>query len=485
MNKFTLAVTLLVSLILTSCSGKSSVSQPPPESDTAVQGTVAVHIDRQQTFQRIDGFGFFGARSVWWESDQSKLFSTAWADDVINDLGLTIWRNEYYPPSTPAQSQDADWQKQLPVVKGLAQAAADAEVPLKFIFTVWSPPAEFKCALDGDNQPLPGTPHTGGTKQGGTLDPDKYTAFGNWLADGIQLYKDEGIDVYAISPQNEPLFKQDFNSCYYNPSEWYGDMLKNSMPVVKSRFPGVKIFGSENMLEMEGGADRQWFYGKGLKDDPAALDQLDIWAVHGYQEGITPTAGSKLKQLWNTFRSELMEPSSKPGWMTETSGYSDEWTPTGDKAGALDLALDIQSALVNGHVSAWVWWQGSEGSITDYSLMSPSKKGKKYYASKHFYRFIRPGAKMVSVSTTLDSGVSASAFQHDGMGSFTVVLINSSDKNLQADLSGESLPTEFDYYVTGSSSTENCVKREGKVSSGAIFLPRFSVVTLVSGNVFE
>ena len=185
------------------------------------------------------------------------MYSDAWATQVLEDMGITIWRNEYYPPSTPEQSQDADWNKQKPVVEGLARIAKSKNIPLKFIFTVWSPPAHLKCAIDADNNPIPGTPNPGGTKKGGTLDPGKYEEFGNWLADGIQLYKDAGVDVYAISFQNEPLFRQEFNSSVYKPQNWYTAALKNVVPVVKARFPAVKFFGSENMLEMEGGKDRQ------------------------------------------------------------------------------------------------------------------------------------------------------------------------------------------------------------------------------------
>lgn len=174
--------------MFTQCEKRHSGKGPRSDTDTAFDTTATIEIDRSQKFQLIDGFGFFGAQSTWW-SDPSELYSDAWADQVINDLGITIWRNEYYPPATPGQSQDADWNKQKPVVEGLAATARAAHVPLKFVFTVWSPPADLKCALDENNEPLSGTPNPNGTKKGGTLDPAKYTAFGNWLADGIQLYK--------------------------------------------------------------------------------------------------------------------------------------------------------------------------------------------------------------------------------------------------------------------------------------------------------
>jgi hypothetical protein len=38
---------------------------------------------------------------------------------VIDDLGLSMWRNEYYPPSDKigGDEADADWLKQRPVME--------------------------------------------------------------------------------------------------------------------------------------------------------------------------------------------------------------------------------------------------------------------------------------------------------------------------------------------------------------------------------
>ena len=473
-------------MLFLSC--KKDISQSPttvtPLPSTELKTTIEV--TRTEKFQQIDGFGFFGAQDVWW-GNAGNMYSEAWATAALTDLGITIWRSELYPPTTPTVSQDADWNKQLPVVEGLIKTAARFKVPLKFIFTVWSPPASMKVAIDANGDPISGTPNTGGTKgtgaAAGTLDPAKYVEFGNFLADGIQRYKDVGATIYAISPQNEPLFKQAFNSNYYKPSR-YSEMLKNVVPVVKARFPDVKIFGAENMLEIEAEKDRQYFYSADLKTTPDALNKLDIWAYHGYLEGISPTASSKLATLWNVIQTEYTQPSGKPVWMTETSGYGETWLKTGNKPGALDLAIDIQSALVYGNASAWVWWQGSElGGIGDYNLMQGTTKGKKYFASKHFYRFIRPGARRVKLVFNLADGVIGSAFEHSALGNFVIVLTNSSEKPVKVNLSGTDIPNEFDFYL--STALDECKKRDTKVNKSDIVLPAQSVVTLVNGSFQE
>lgn len=175
-------------------------------------------------------------------------------------------------------------------------------------------------------------------------------------------------------------------------------MLINTIPQVKATYPNVRIFGSEGMLEMEA-ADHnwQWFYHKQILDNSQARNNVDILAVHGYQDGVAPSSGSVLGHYWNNHRTIFAEPMGKKQWMTETSGYDDTWE---GEPGAFALALDIMSALNNGNVAGWVWWQGSENpgssNIGEFALMNGLVKGKKYYASKQFYRYIRPGAVRVT-----------------------------------------------------------------------------------------
>ena len=47
-------------------------------------------------------------------------------------------------------------------------------------------------------------------------------------------------------------------------------------------------------------------------------------------------------------------------------------------------------------------------------------KGKKYYVSKQFYRYIRPGAVRVGATST-NSNVFVSAYEHAGAGTHTIV----------------------------------------------------------------
>lgn len=75
-----------------------------------------MRVSRDEKLQTIEGFGFFGARDAWW-SAPAELVDPDWARLVIGDLGLSMWRNEYYPPADRNGTSDAGWIKQRPVAR--------------------------------------------------------------------------------------------------------------------------------------------------------------------------------------------------------------------------------------------------------------------------------------------------------------------------------------------------------------------------------
>jgi O-glycosyl hydrolase len=445
-----------------------------------------VTIDRTQRSQTIDGFGFFGAHDVWWGQLQD-LVNTAWFDAVVDDLGITIWRNELPPPADAIAQQDADWTKMRPVVQAMSNKAKASGVPLKIILTVWSPPSSMKCVV-GASGVQDGTPHPGGTKNGGGLCPSKRAAYADWLVAGLKQYADIGVEVYGLSFQNEPLFVEFYNSCVYNSQE-YADTLAAIGPIIHAAYPKVKLFGSENMLAIEcggkNGFDPYW-YTANVMSQPTALSQMGIWAVHGYSDGVLATPTSQMSTYWASFYAGTQS-TRLPIWMTETSGYVDTieagTNASGDSLpGALDLAQSIYAALYHGHLSGWVWWQGSElgtGMPSEFDLMSSvTTRGKKYYVSKNYYRYVRPGAQMVQAASD-DSEVLVAAFDHAVANTLTIIAINGGKASKSVTLTGANLPATFQAYRT--STTENCAS-VGPMAPASITLPARSITSLVFGD---
>ena len=226
----------------------------------------------------------------------------------------------------------------------------------------------------------------------------------------------------------------------------------------------------------------KWFYHSGIKANSNAAKNIDILAVHGYSDGIAASSGSALAKMWTNHKEQFSKPMNKQAWMTETSGYVDSWEKTGDKPGALNLAMDIHSGLYYGDMSAWVWWQGSESTMGEFSLMSGTVTGKRYSVSKHFYRYIRPGAVRVK-STSDDPDFFVTAFENSSKGTNTIVIINSGTADKAVALTGNDLPATFKMYRTNAEA-ENCTFIK-EVSSGAtksFAVPAKSIITLQAGG---
>jgi glucuronoarabinoxylan endo-1,4-beta-xylanase len=475
---------ILVLMLFLSCKKGDNEPVGDPIVPDPVLPKITIAVDKSVKYQPIEGFGFFGAADVWW-AGAGSMWNDAWGEKVISDLGITIWRNEIFPPSIPGASQDADWNKQKPVVLGLKAKADKYNVNLKFIATVWSPPADLKweCSFTWAGDPnATRNPGNVSTKNGGTLNPDKYTEYADWLKSHLQLYKDAGVDLYGLGLQNELMFRQTFNSCMYT-SAWYNDMVNDVVPKIKAGFPNVRIYGAENMLEMEG-KDNNWpyFYHTGIKNNATTKANIDILAVHGYSDGVAPSTGSELAKMWTNHTQQFSTPMNKQAWMTETSGYTELWEKSGSKPGALNLAMDIHAALFYGNISGWVWWQGSQGSIDEYSLMNGTTTGKKYAVSKHFYRYIRPGAVRIK-STTADPDFYVTAYEHVAKGTNTIVIINAGSAAKEVTFTGDGLPATFKMYRTISGS-ENCtyIKDVNSGTAGGFAVPAKCIITLQAGG---
>jgi O-glycosyl hydrolase len=434
-------------------------------------GAVPVSFDVNTEYQTIEGFGGFGARDVWWNN--ANLYTDAWAEMLIGDMGMTMWRNELYPHDPVNKrnldDQDADWPKQKPVVEGLVRTAKKLGVDLKIILTVWSAPPAFK-----DN---------GSTKGGGYVTSGHYKEFADWLISGLDLYHNEiGHDVYALSFQNEPAFPESYNAGVYQVHD-YVACLNYIYPKIKEKYPKVKIFGSEHMLQQE--VEGNWAF---IPSIIAGGANMDAWAVHGYSDGVLSMAVEAAGNYWTSLRN-MVSSTGKPLWMTETSGFVEDWLGGDWKnyknmPGTFSLAYMIAVALQKGHLSAWTYWGISE--LEDigspYSIMAGEKKNKRYYVSKQFYHYIRPGAKMVGV-TCDDKELRVIPFSHKEERRFTVMVLNDSAKSKKINLLGNALGSNFMMYQTTEASKVDCIATYLNASNPRlIVVPGKSVVTLVNSN---
>jgi glucuronoarabinoxylan endo-1,4-beta-xylanase len=448
----------------------------PVTSSTTINTTVVnISFDASKKYQTMQGFGGFGAQDVYWSN--GPFTSSSFVNDVINDLGLTILRdniptnfedvNDDNDPNTTnlANFHYGSFTDHIQYLKDMKAAGLQ-----KLIISCWSPPAWMKTNnnVNGLKADAP-TYNPNPTAQDNQLRTDMYDEFAERCVAYIKIVKQEtGIDVYAISLQNEPRFTEPYESCVFN-----GEALRDLIKVVGKRFAedGIttKIFMPEDIGYLDGVSSMV----QPTLNDAEARKYTSIIAVHGYAlDGVT--ANSPDAQTWQTMYSWGTQ-YNMPLWMTETSGYSNDMT------GAMDLSKAMYTAINFGNVSAWLYWELSQQTIDEFSLMSSSGgKSKRYYVSKNFYHYIRPGDYRIKCDADDNSNIYALSFKNDTANTTTIVLINDNTTDVAIKLSGSNLPAQFNKYVT--SANDDC-KDYGVInSSDAILLPANSVVTLYKKN---
>lgn len=443
-----------------------------------------ITLDPTQQHQVMKGFGGFGLQREGWSG--GPFTSDAFVQTMMDDLGITILRMNV--PTNFEQENDND----DPFVTDLSKFNINNNTPghdekladhipyliamkekgLKtLIASIWSPPVWMKHnnrvsngTRNNDAPPYSKTPNANSNQLRKTM----YDEFAEYCVAYIRIIKQKtGLDVYALSLQNEPRFSQFYASCVYD-----GEALRDLVKVVGKRLKdeniGTKLFMPE---------DVGWYDGIKQFVDPVLADAearkyVDIIGVHGYaNDGVLP--GSTDATTWKNMY-EWGTPYNIPLWMTETSGYKNTL------AGALDLSKAMYIALNYGNVSAWVFWTMSTTQLDAYSLMNADGlKSKRYYISKNFYRFVRPGARRLHAEADADDLLPL-AFYHDTDKTSTIVAINTSNSGKAVQLNGTSITGSYNMHVTDS--TRNC-ENIGSLAPGASFIiPAQSVITLQHNN---
>jgi glucosylceramidase len=187
----------------------------------------------QLKFQIIDGFGYTltgGSASLIYRLPQNKrkqllieLFGNKSHSIGISVLRIGIGATDldsavYSYNDLPHQKEDLllknfsiDIEKrfQIPLLKEIISINPN----IKIIATPWSPPVWMK-----DN----------GSSKGGQLKADYYGVYANYMLKYIQAMQKEGISIFAITPQNEPLNPNNNPSLYF-PSNQQNAFIKHHL----------------------------------------------------------------------------------------------------------------------------------------------------------------------------------------------------------------------------------------------------------------
>lgn len=294
--------------------------------------------------------------------------------------------------------------------------------------------------------------------------PEYYDEYARYLAFYAREFKKKvGVGLYAISIQNEPLFNEPYPSCKLFSFE-YGKVLK-AVHDTFAKYPeisSIKFYGPEHMCNYSGnngGNGAGSNYLKALLDTATYRPYLDAYAVHGYSDGIAADLGTSTE--WEAFANKVVVQYGKEMWMSETSSPDlNEWSK------AYWYMKCMFMSFKSGRLSLYSYnsleWLCSNGYAT-----------RQLYNHMHFYRFIRPGYKMIKVTDT-DPDVETIGFKSGSSVTMIVINLVKNKKTIQfSDFPGK--PSFFHVYQ--STSMDMCAYA-GKVTNNTFELPGESVVTI-------
>ena len=363
-----------------------------------------ITVDPSKTYQVVDGFG---EADVWQASSSAAMQTLLW--DPVNGIGLTLLR------------VGIDGTSGQPNIMGAA-GYADGQACVKFngssckVWAApWSPPAGMK---DNNN-----------VNNGGHLQSGNYAAWAKVLAAFPAFYKSHGgVDLYAVSAQNEPDFTASYQSCLFNASQMVAwvDVLG---PALAALSPPVKVLAAEpdNWSNLWGGDG----YGPAILADAMASMYVGPIATHDYGNTSAGTYARPAPPSSNTH----------PVWETEC---------TPNDTGPITIATMVYAAFATGGVSGWHYWW------TESFVPNANSPPAQVFALGNFSKFVRPGFLRADVTGAPKPSGSAPlvvAFTNPPDGTLAIVVVNGgAAQQLSFFVSGSAWPASVTPYVTTSSS---------------------------------
>jgi O-glycosyl hydrolase len=409
-----------------------------------VMGAVVVDFGTQE--QIIRGFGSSEA----WYGPMSNAEMTALYGNGAGDLGLSIMRLRIAPAAWNSATQTADttqWTTEL----GNAQAAQALGATI--FASPWTAPASMK---------------TNGSLNEGSLSTSSYADYAAYLEDYVQYATSQGVNLYAISMQNEP----DWNPCdpngidegpngkdCYESDLWTGAQMDTWVA------QNASVLTTKLMMP-------ESFYFNAAMSDPALNDSNAVGKISiigGHLYGSSPynyaNAVSMGKDVWETEH-----------FLSAASGGT-----TTSIADALAMAEELHNSMAVAQYNAYVYWwpiDGASGAAT--GLVDPNFVPNYFgYAMEHFSRFVRPGYYRYNAPATPVAGVFLSAY--GGNGHQVIVAINSTNAavSLPIQIDNQTVTSMVPYQTTASIAVSQLSTIAVANSNFTATLPAQSITTYV------
>ena len=390
-----------VNWVSTTASNKWVIENPARIEQADTTKPIDITISTRNKAQVIDGFGGCFNELGW---DALQMLDTAKQNEVMKGLftpeglnfnicrmpiGANDYARSYYSLNDSAGdfemkyfNIDRDKKDLVPYIK----QAMHYNPQLKIWGSPWTPPSWMKLNKHYASKADPKYNDLSVTNPGiskFTMEDNYLKAYANYFVKYIQAYRNEGIKVYAIHPQNEISASQIFPSCLWNAKElnvfigeylgpefekqkmdaeiWLGTINDPSFEKMDS------ILGNSTSAKYIKGVGYQWAGQKAIGETHQKYPEL------------------KLMQSEN----ECGDGSNDWAAAQHTWGLMKHYFNNGANS-----YMYWNMMLEKDGISVWGWKQNA--------MISISNSGKlvynpEYYLMKHLSHFIKPGAHLLKI----------------------------------------------------------------------------------------
>jgi len=377
-----------------------------------------IEVDPNTTFQTIDGFGYTltgGSASLinalpTVEKDKllNELFSAADDAIAVSYLRISIGASDLSAAAfTYNDLSDGETDEALSKFS-IAKEQADLIPVLKKIVAI-NPAIK----ILGSPWTAPAWMKTNKSFIGGSLKPEYYQTYANYLVKYVQAMKAEGISIDAITPQNEPLHPGN------NPS-MYMEAPDQAKFVKIALGPAFKAFDiNTKIIVYDHNADKPE-YPIAVLNDVDAKKYIDGSAFHLYAGDI-----SALTQVHNAHPDKNIY-------------FTEQWVGGPSNFGE-DLKWHV-STLIVGATRNWsknvLEWNlaadptynphtdkgGCTNCLGALTIAPGISRNVAYYVIAHASKFVKPGS--VRIASNIISGLQNVAFKTPGGKNVLIVCNN-------------------------------------------------------------
>jgi len=401
-----------------------------------VETEVAVFVDPAKSFQTMLGIGGAltdASAEVFYKlpKDKQKELLTAYYDKA-KGIGYTLGRTNIQScdfssdtysyvsnndPSLKTFDISHDKKYRIPFIKEVIAAAGGK---LTLFVSPWSPPAFMKTNND--------------VLHGGKLKKEFDQSWANFYVKFINAYEKQGIPVWGLSVQNEPMATQKWESCLYTAEE-ERDFVKNFLgpTLQKQGMAGKKL------IVWDHNRDLLYQRASTILEDPQAAKY--VWGVGFHWYETWTGAGPNFEAT------RLVHQAFPNKNLIFTEGCVESYNA--DRLNDWALGERYGTSMINDFNAGTVGW-------TDWNILLDEKggpnhvgnfcfapvhaevaTGKLIYTSSYYYigqfsKFIKPGAKRLACVASRDKLLTTAYRNPDGK--IAVVVMNKNDEKIDYSL---------------------------------------------------